>query len=107
MFQMSSVSLTNGNYMHILMPDCCFIRLLVGYSFSVAGVFLAGAAERQEGGGSSPLLLCGTAPRCFGGQQERKECKMKKSWMKWTGRQVPWYSHTELSARPGAKVSWS
>lgn len=46
MFQMSSVSLTNGNYIHILMTDCSFIRLLAGYSFLVAGVILAGAAER-------------------------------------------------------------
>lgn len=107
MFQMSSVNLTNGNYMHILMPDCCFIRLLVGYSFSIAGVFLAGAAERQEGRGSSPLQLRGTAPRCFAGQQERKECKMKKSWMKSAGRQIPWYSQVELSTGPGTKLSWS
>lgn len=70
MFQMSSVNLTNGNYIHILMPDCCFIRLLVGYSFLVAGIVLAGAAEKQEGRRSSPLR-CRAAPRCFSGGSRR------------------------------------
>ena len=73
---MSSVNLTNGNYIHILMPDCCFFRLLVGCSFLEAAVTLAGAAERQEGRGSSPLLLLSYAAQllaAFGGQQERKE----------------------------------
>lgn len=76
MFQTSSVNLTNGNSIHILMPDCCFIRLLVGYSFLVAGITLAGAAERQEGRGSSLLLLLGYTAQlltAFGAQQEGKE----------------------------------
>lgn len=76
MFQMSSVNLTNDNCIHILMPDCCFIRLLVGYSFLVAGVILAGAAERQEGRGFSLLLLLSYVARllaAFGERQERKE----------------------------------
>lgn len=71
MFQMSSVNLTNGNYIHILMPDCCFIRLLVGYSFLVAGIILAGAAERQEGRSSLPLW-CRAAPGCFSGGSRRE-----------------------------------
>lgn len=77
MFQMSSVSLTNGNYIHILMPDCCFIRLLVGYSFLVAGIILAGAAERQEGGSSSH---CDAEQRLDASrrQQERDQSTKRK-----------------------------
>lgn len=82
MFQMSSVNLTNGNYIHILMPDCCFIRLLAGYSSLVAGVVLAGAAARREGRGSSPLLLLSYAAQllaAFGGAAgEKRGHEMKK-----------------------------
>lgn len=81
MFQMSSVNLTNGNYIRILMPDCCFIRLLVGYSFVVAGVTLAGAAERQEGRGSSRLLLLSFAAQllaAFGGSRREKRVQNEK-----------------------------
>lgn len=107
MFQMSSVSLTNGNYIHILMPDCCFIRLLVGYSFLVAGIILAGAAERQEGGSSS-RLRCRAAPGCFQeATGERPEHQTKIWQRRTTGGRVPRYSRVKLVTGPDTEVSGS
>lgn len=81
MFQMSPVNLTNGNYIRILMPDCCFIRLVVGYHSVGTGIILTAAAEIQEGRGSSSLLLsaiwCGCAWLLEGGKGEKGH-KMKK-----------------------------
>lgn len=81
MFQMSSVNLTNGNYINILMPDCCFIRLLVGYSFLVAGVILAGAAGGQRLLAAAAPQLRGAAPPCFRGGVSRRENKAQNEKM--------------------------
>lgn len=43
----------------------------MSYSFLVAGIILAGAAERQEGRSSSPLR-CTAGPGCFSGGSRRE-----------------------------------
>lgn len=80
-FQMSPVNLTNGNYIRILMPDCCFIRLIVGYHSGGTGIIRTGAAEIQEGRGSSSLLLLSYMVQlcmAFGRQQGRKRAQTGK-----------------------------